>query len=121
MAPCPSCGETRRLGPDGYCRWRDGCEHRRMVSAARQAELDRILEPQRSWQDQARDFWPTVLKELPYADVEGHDSTAAEELLELVEQYLSALTDQARARGLIADDQILSIDLSPLLPPLEDD
>lgn len=42
---CPDCGDVKRLGPDGRCAWRAGCEHRQMVEDARLAELDRMLAP----------------------------------------------------------------------------
>jgi hypothetical protein len=37
MTGYPICGATTKLGPDGACLWRAGCEHRAMQAEARSA------------------------------------------------------------------------------------
>lgn len=91
MKRCPICGEARRLGPDGICRWRAGCEHRALVAEARAADLERelqhILEPEPdrrfewrsleypeegwpvgSWQEQAWSAWIALPEQWPDDD-----------------------------------------------------
>lgn len=40
---CRDCGDTRRVGPEGVCTWRAGCEHRQRRQAARRAQLEHDL------------------------------------------------------------------------------